>query len=120
MRVAIVGSRKTKKLDLYKMIQRIPKNCSEIVSGGAVGVDAAAKEIAEILQTKYTEYPPQYDLYGQKAPMVRNQQIVDRADLVLAFWDLSSRGTASTLQLCIQGRVPFRIYPLREYELEEE
>lgn len=122
MRVAIIGSRNANNLNLKKMIQRIPQNCSEIVSGGAVGVDAAAKEIAQLLKITYTEFPPQYDLYGQQAPMVRNGQIVDRADLVLAFWDLASRGTASTLNLCIQKRVPFRIYPLREYELplEEE
>ena len=119
MRVAIIGSRNAKNLDIFQMIQRVPRNCSEIISGGAKGVDAAAKTIAQVLGAIYTEFPPEYSRYGAKAPMMRNQQIVGRADLVLAFWDLSSRVTAGTLNLCIQKRVPFRIFPLHEYELPE-
>lgn len=106
MRVAIIGSRNAKNLDIFQMIQRVPRNCSEIISGGAKGVDAAAKTIAQVLGAIYTEFPPEYSRYGAKAPMMRNQQIVGRADLVLAFWDLSSRGTAGTLNLCIQKGSP--------------
>ena len=48
MRVAIIGSRNAKNLDIFQMIQRVPRNCSEIISGGAKGVDAAAKTIAQV------------------------------------------------------------------------
>lgn len=53
MRVAIVGSRtlKVEGLQYY-----LPKDVSEIVSGGACGVDASAKEYAFTNGIKYTEF----------------------------------------------------------------
>ena len=40
---------------------------------------------------------PDYRRYGRGAPLVRNKQIVDLADVILAFWDGHSRGTAQAL-----------------------
>lgn len=42
MKLAIIGSRKLK----LSLNEYIPKNCDEIVSGGAQGVDALAAELA--------------------------------------------------------------------------
>lgn len=46
---------------------------------------------------------------GRFAPLVRNSEIVGYADLVLAFWDGRSRGTADTLRKCVETGTPFRI-----------
>ncbi|MCI9669342.1 MAG: hypothetical protein HFG19_06675, partial [Oscillospiraceae bacterium] len=42
MTVAIIGSRKTEDFSIENMISRIPQNATELVSGGAEGVDAMA------------------------------------------------------------------------------
>ena len=43
---------------------------------------------------------PEYERYGRGAPIVRNKQIVDYADEVVAFWDGKSKGTLSVIKYC--------------------
>ena len=94
MKIAVVGSRSITDVDLAPYLS----DCDEIVSGGARGVDACAAEYARKHDIKLTEFLPEYDRYGRAAPIVRNRQIVDYADEVLAFWDGSSKGTLSVIK----------------------
>ena len=110
MTVAIIGSRNTEDFSIENMISRIPQNATELVSGGAEGVDAMAVQAALMLGLPIQVFSPDYKIYGNMAPLVRDRRIVDAADLVLAFWDGHSRGTAYTLKYCIERRRPFRIY----------
>lgn len=87
MRVAIVGSRQCQGLSLEELSFYVPDGCSQILSGGAEGVDALAREYAQLHGIAYREYLPQYQLYGKAAPVVRSQQLVEESDYVLAFWD---------------------------------
>ena len=96
MKVAIIGSRDAE-IDKEFILPYIPIGCSEIVSGGAKGVDSLAKEIAEELSLHYTVFYPDYQRYGKIAPLKRNAQIVDYADYVLAFWDYQSAGTRNAI-----------------------
>lgn len=43
MQVAIVGSREAGKLTVDDLVQRIPLNCTRLISGGASGVDQLAR-----------------------------------------------------------------------------
>ena len=87
MKIAVIGSRNLTNIDLCKYIDA---DTDEIVSGGAIGIDSLAAEYARSKGIKLTEFLPQYELYGRGAPIVRNKQIVDYADKVIAFWDGSS------------------------------
>lgn len=112
MKVAVVGSRGVDS-DAYEMIlKHIPQGCSEIVTGGAGGVDFLAKKAAKQLRVKYTCIRPNYSRYGRAAPLIRNREIVDRADYVLAFWNGYSKGTQNAIICCIKKRKPFRIFLL--------
>ncbi len=82
MRVAVVGSRTLTVPDLGNYL---PENVSEIVSGGARGVDQCARAYALAHGIKLTEYRPDYARHGCRAPLMRNDLIVARAELVLAF-----------------------------------
>lgn len=57
MKVAVVGSRSLSVPDLQNYL---PKQLTEIVSGGAVGVDRCAREYAQQNQIPLTEFLPQY------------------------------------------------------------
>lgn len=94
MRIAIVGSRNITIVDIGKYISE----CEEIVSGGAVGVDTCASEYAKKMGLRLSVFLPQYERYGRAAPIVRNKEIVDYADKVVAFWDGSSKGTLSVIK----------------------
>ena len=97
MRVAIIGSRSCGDLTLEKILSHIPKETTSIVSGGAIGADSFARIVAKELKLPFEEYLPDYATFGKLAPIVRNKTIIDRADLVLAFWDYKSKGTKNAL-----------------------
>lgn len=97
MKVAVIGSRGLAVRDLERYL---PKDTTEIVSGGARGVDTSAREYALAHGLKLTEFLPEYDKYGRSAPLKRNIQIIEYADLVIAFWDGKSRGTKFVIDNC--------------------
>ena len=94
MKIAVIGSRNINISDIGRYI---PSD-AEIISGGAKGVDSCVAEYARKNGLKLTVFLPEYDRYGRAAPILRNQEIVDYADKVIAFWDGSSRGTLSVIK----------------------
>ena len=107
MKVAVIGSRGLLVDDLE---QYLPDDTTEIISGGAKGVDASAREYALRHGLKLTEYLPEYSRYGRAAPLKRNITIIENADLVLAFWDGTSRGTKFVIDNCEKRNIPIKIY----------
>lgn len=94
MKIAVVGSRDVTVTDIGRYIS----GCTEIVSGGAIGVDSCAAEYAQENGIKLTVFLPQYEHYGRAAPIIRNKAIVDYADKIIAFWNGSSKGTLSVIK----------------------
>jgi len=107
VKVAVIGSRNLRVDDLGKYL---PDDVTEIVSGGARGVDTSAREYALANDIKLTEFLPEYDKYGRGAPLRRNITIIEYADLVLAFWDGSSHGTKYVIDNCKKRGVPVKVY----------
>ena len=113
MRVAIVGSRDIQDKEEYwynKICGNVPANCTEIVSGGADGIDTLARRYAKEHGLLFKEFPPEYGRYGKPAAFIRNTQIVEYAHMVLAFWDGKSKGTADTVIKCYQLNKPVEIF----------
>ncbi len=107
MKVAVIGSRGLSVDDLGKYL---PENTTEIVSGGARGVDTSARQYANAHGIKLTEFLPDYATHGRRAPLLRNLQIIDYADVVLAFWDGVSSGTGFVITNCRKKGVPVKIF----------
>ena len=105
MKVAIVGSRTFKNFDLLeKSITNIIsiEDITEIVSGEAEGADRVGKTFATIHKLAYKGFPAQWrvnGVYDNAAGFKRNKLIVERADIVIAFWNGHSRGTRHTMDL---------------------
>ncbi len=110
MKVAVIGSRG---LWVENLEEYLPEDTTEIVSGGARGVDTCAKNYAVRNNIKLTEFLPEYDKYGKIAPLLRNNEIIAYADIVLAFWDGQSRGTSYVISKCKQTGVPVKVYTSR-------
>lgn len=109
MRLAIIGSRSCPPIDIASYLPFVP---DIIVSGGAKGADTYAKEYALERDIPIVEFLPDYGKYGRKAPLIRNIQIVDNSDFVLAFWNGTSRGTKFTIDYAEKRGVPFKVYML--------
>lgn len=107
MKIAVIGSRG---LTVKNLGHYLPKDITEIVSGGARGIDTCAKEYAVANNIKLTEFLPEYEKYGRSAPLKRNLQIIDYADEVLAFWDGKSRGTKYVIDNCKKKNKNVRIF----------
>ena len=109
MRVAVIGSRN---LEIQNLEDYLPPETTEIVSGGAKGIDRCARIYALNNNILLTEYLPDYNRYGRSAPLKRNLQIIQNADLVLAFWDGKSKGTAFVIEECRKREIPIEIITL--------
>ena len=94
MKIAVAGSRNILKIDLAPHVA----DATEIVSGGAKGVDSLAAAYAHAHGIKLVEFRPDYARYGRGAPIKRNYEIVDYADRVVVFRDGQSRGTLSVIK----------------------
>ena len=106
MKLAIVGSRNCPRINIASFLPFVP---DAIVSGGAIGADSYAKEYALKNDIALVEFLPDYRKFGKKAPILRNIQIVDNCDFLLAFWNGTSRGTKFTIDYAIKQGVPVKV-----------
>ena len=97
MKVAIIGSRSISEFDRGSVL---PADTTEIITGGAQGMDAIAQAYASSAGVPCTVIRPDYRRYGKGAPLRRNEEIIRMADLVIAVWDGASRGTAHVIRRC--------------------
>lgn len=107
MKLGIIGSRN---LTVDNLEDYIPEDVTEIISGGAKGIDTCAQKYAEEHGIKTTVFKPNYERFGRAAPIFRNTDIVVNSDKVIAFWDGESRGTHNALQVCRKKKKPFELY----------
>ncbi len=111
MKVAVIGSRGLEIDDIEKYI---PDGVTEIVSGGAKGVDFCAREYAIKRGIKLVEFLPEYEKFKKGAPLKRNLQIIDYADKIIAFWDGKSRGTKYVIDNCREQNKEIEVIMLQE------
>jgi predicted Rossmann fold nucleotide-binding protein DprA/Smf involved in DNA uptake len=110
MKVAVIGSR-----GLHVDVSAyIPPEATEIITGGARGIDTQAERYANERGLKLTVFRPAYDILGPRAPLARNEQIVSAADMVVAIWDGRSRGTRHAISRAMQQNKPLQIHVIDE------
>lgn len=107
MKVAIIGSRSLTNVEISKYI---PENVTEIISGGAKGIDTLAEEWADKNGIPKTIIKPEYEKYKRGAPLKRNEKIVESADIIIALWDGKSRGTKFTIDYAKKLNKEVKIY----------
>jgi hypothetical protein len=71
---------------------------TEIISGGAAGVDSNGQDYAVFNNIKFKIFKPDWETYGRAAGPVRNRQMAEYADALLLIWDGKSRGSLSMKQ----------------------
>lgn len=110
MIAAIIGSRG---FDNYVGMRRVLDQYSiaQIVSGGATGADTLGAEWSrERGLPEPIIFLPDWAKHGRAAGPIRNQDIVNTADFVVAFWDGKSRGTLSALRYAKKVGKPAHVW----------
>lgn len=100
MKVAVIGSRNFNNYSLIsETLQKVheTKPISLIISGGAVGADSLAEKWAKLHNIPTLIFMPDWKQYGKKAGLIRNTDIIQNSDSVIAFWNGSSKGTKDSI-----------------------
>lgn len=101
MKCVIAGSRTIRDISIVRRaLKEAPffASVSEIVSGGALGVDALAEIVAAELDLPCTIFLPDWKTFGAAAGPIRNRQMAKYAEALVLIWDKKSLGSASMLR----------------------
>ena len=102
MRVIIAGSRDIKSVEpVYTAIKRAEQQgiiITHVVSGGARGVDTLGEFWAEVKGYPVERFPADWEKHGRAAGPIRNEQMAEWADALIAVWDGKSSGTKHMIE----------------------
>ena len=114
MRVAIVGSRHFAAPEqVTEYVNSLPARAS-IVTGGASGVDAAATAAARTRGLAVRVLPASFEeLRDESKSTARNQKLVEACDVLVAFWDGSSKGTRATVERALDAGKEVHVFTSR-------
>lgn len=71
----------------------------EIVSGNARGADKLGERYAKENNLPVKLFPANWDKYGKRAGYLRNQEMANYSDMLIAFWDEKSKGTKHMIDI---------------------
>jgi hypothetical protein len=111
VKVAIVGSRHFPEMDrVREFVEALPAGAI-VLTGGASGVDATAGQAARDRGLGLIKLPPRFEeTTDPGASARRNQELVDAADILVAFWDGSSQGTRKTVERALESGREVHVY----------
>lgn len=95
MKLIIAGSR-TLSISPQKLqwiIEHFELNPTEIVCGGAKGIDYSGSEYSYMFNIPIKEFPADWKLYGNRAGPIRNAKMAAYGDALLLIWDGKSKGS---------------------------
>ena len=84
-------------------VNTLPARAS-IITGSASGVDAAATKAARAKGIPVQVMPASFDEVADAAKSAaRNQRLIDACDVLVAFWNGSSKGTRTTVERALDA-----------------
>lgn len=97
MKVAVIGSRDFN--DYEEVKQTLSTiNITLLVSGGAKGADTLGERYAKEHNIETKIFLPDWEKHDKKAGFLRNTDIINEAELIIAFWDGQSKGTKDSIE----------------------
>lgn len=110
MKFAVVGSRDIVDKKLVENILSTYSDITTVVSGGARGIDTWAENWAVANGLDVVVFEPDWKKHGKAAGFIRNSEIIEAADVVVAIWDGESRGTLDSITKAIKTNKPCDVW----------
>ena len=111
MRVAIVGSRHfVDRQRVSDYVNALPARAS-IITGSSSGVDAEVTRAARAKGIPVQVIPASFEEVADAAKSAfRNQRLIDACDVLVAFWDGTSKGTRATVERALDSGKEVHIF----------
>jgi len=85
---------------------------TEVVAGGARGVDRLAEQFAADMKLPILIFPADWNNNSRAAGVIRNRQMAEYADALIAVWDGESRGTKNMIDEATIRNLKLFIYKI--------
>jgi hypothetical protein len=113
MRTIIAGSRDfTDYEKMEEIMGRDVWKVSVVISGTARGADRLGERWAKENGIPVERFPAAWKKYGKKAGYMRNIEMADAGEALVAFWDGETPGTESMIKLARIRAMPICIHRL--------
>ena len=109
MKVAVIGGRDFCNSKLVKETLDKIDGIDLVVSGGAMGADTLGEQYAIDNNIVTLIFKPDWKKFGKGAGFVRNKDIINNSDIVVAFWDGKSKGTRNSIDTALKLNKDVRI-----------
>jgi hypothetical protein len=117
-KLIIAGSRTLKD---YKLVEKIindalvnlDKDTIEIISGGAKGVDTLARQYAMKNKLPCKVFEPNWDEYGKSAGYMRNSEMANYGNALIAIWDGKSKGTKHMITEARRNGLKIKVFKFK-------
>lgn len=80
-----------------------------IISGGARGADTLGEKYAQDEGFSLEVFPANWNKFGKSAGFIRNEQMAEIADALIAFWDGKSHGTKHMIEIMENKKLLVRV-----------
>lgn len=113
MKTIIAGCRDFTDINLLKQkvdyYREHTNPITEIVSGGATGADAMGEAYALLNGIPIKGFPANWNKHGKAAGPIRNRQMAQYAECLIAVWDGKSKGTKNMIEEMNKLKKPVHI-----------
>lgn len=82
-----------------------------VISGRARGADKLGERYASDNDLKVRMFPADWDKYGRSAGYIRNSEMVESSEALIAFWDGKSKGTKHMIDLALKKGLLVKVVP---------
>lgn len=113
MRTIIAGCRNFYDFSVFsKLIKTVPWKITQVVCGCAIGADTLGEHWGKITKIPISYFLADWEKYGRKAGVIRNKQMAENAEALVAFWDDSSPGTRNMIKQASETGLQIKVFKI--------
>lgn len=119
MKIIIAGGRDFNSYPVAEQVlNQYKSQIDEVVCGDAKGADTIGAHWASYNNIMIKHFPAKWNQYGKRAGYLRNEEMGNYADALIAFWDGSSRGTRNMIDIMRNLHKPCAIFDYKGVQYE--